>query len=132
MSSQPPFPPSFNYCISQMHATFYSNRGGTLLLSCRVPQQEVVGRNPGVVKKPCLTLQRPDSQHQLTLPTLTHRHTHSHSAVVLYRGSVKVIFSDTNKPLTRRRLIHDPCQWRPSTCHTVIRSRELKILTSPL
>lgn len=35
-----------------------------------IPEKEVARRNPGVVKKPALTFQRPDSQHQLTLLTL--------------------------------------------------------------
>ncbi|MEQ2281135.1 hypothetical protein AMECASPLE_027245 [Ameca splendens] len=45
-----------------------------LLQISHIFQQEMAGRNPGVVKKPLLTSQRPDSQHQLTLPTHPNKH----------------------------------------------------------
>lgn len=40
------------------------------LLWWNAPKKPVARRNPGVVKKPALTFQRPDSQHQLTLLAL--------------------------------------------------------------
>lgn len=69
------------------HLISSNHQGEASLLCWPVPEQEVVRRNPGVVKKPGLTLQRPDSQHQLTLLTLTH--THISSAVILNTGCVK-------------------------------------------
>lgn len=51
----------------------------------------MVGRNPGVVKKPCLSLQRPDSQHQLTLPTPTLIRTTS----IVQRQCEEFIFGDS-------------------------------------
>lgn len=60
------------------------------LQMCHRSQQEVVRRDPGVVKKPCLTLQRPDSQHQLTLHThtSTHMHTYAYTHTVVECGTI--------------------------------------------